>query len=201
MKKIFCILLLSFFASYFAVSQIVTTHPAVVTRNYNDTIFVIFDASQGSQGLMNYSGTVYAHTGVITNQSANDSDWKHAPLAWATPAVNIPKYTCTSLGNNLYRLAIAPNMTEYYGLTAGEIVQKLAFVFRNADGTKTGKTATGGDIFVDVVDASLHVAFEQPSQKNLLIAKDTELQIKINALLQSDITLFINGNNVISSVT
>lgn len=37
------------------------------------------DASKGKQGLYNYSATtdVYVHTGVITNFSANSSDWKH----------------------------------------------------------------------------------------------------------------------------
>ena len=47
-------------------SQIVTTTPAYPTEN--DYIVVYFDATQsGASELLNYSGTVYAHTGVFTN--------------------------------------------------------------------------------------------------------------------------------------
>ena len=38
-------------------------------------VTVVFDASLGSGGLIGYTGNVYAHTGVITNNSKNESDW------------------------------------------------------------------------------------------------------------------------------
>ncbi len=35
------------------------------------------------------------------------------------------------------------NQREYYGITNAVEVEKLAFVFRNANGSKEGKTAAG----------------------------------------------------------
>ena len=55
-------------------SQIVTTTPAYPTEN--DYIVVYFDATQsGASELLNYTGTVYAHTGVFTN--LNNSLWQY----------------------------------------------------------------------------------------------------------------------------
>ena len=39
-------------------------------------------------------------------------------------------------------------MATYYGLKPGEVVEKLAFVFRNGLKTKEGKDTGGKDIFL-----------------------------------------------------
>jgi 1,4-alpha-glucan branching enzyme len=161
---------------------------------------VIFDAAQGTQGLMNYSGDIYAHTGVNVMDDGSLTTWKYTP-AWANASSNIPKYKLTPLGGNKHQLAIAPNMRDYYGVAANEEIVKLCFVFRDATGSKEGKDIGGSDIFVDVVDMSLHVSFEQPSQKNLLIEKNTIVPIKINAILQNNINLYINNDLIASSAT
>ena len=54
------------------------------------------------------------------------------------------------MSENLWRLFIG-DIREYYGIPANETVRRLAFVFRNADGSKEGKAAGGGDIFIDVL--------------------------------------------------
>ena len=53
-------------------AQLITTTPAFVTDNGGE-VTVVFDATQGTGGLAGYSGTVYAHTGVITSESKTDS--------------------------------------------------------------------------------------------------------------------------------
>ena len=128
------LLFLSGVLSFAVSAQIIVTNPAFVTRDYTGVIEVIYDASLGQTALKDYTGAdgIYAHTGVITTASLTDTDWKHAPT-WGD---NAAKYKLTSLGNNKWKLMITPDMASYYGLTSGEVVTKLAFVFRN--GTPTG---------------------------------------------------------------
>src|SRR5665647_1901599 len=129
MKKYITILLL-LFISIGSWAQIVATTPQLVTQD-SGVIDVIFDASLGNGGLKDYAGTdVYAHTGVITNLSSSNSDWKHAPV-WLD---NSAKYKLISLGNNKWKFSITPSISVFYSLTTGEKVTKLAFVFRNSTG-------------------------------------------------------------------
>jgi hypothetical protein len=65
---LFCMFLISVSVN----GQVVRTEPAFPTEN--DSVTVIFDASQGSGGLANYAGDIWAHAGVITNLSTSPSD-------------------------------------------------------------------------------------------------------------------------------
>lgn len=171
-------------------SQIITTNPVFITKDYSGEIEITYDATQGTAGLKDYTGTdgIYAHAGVITSASTGSSDWKHAP-AWGD---NSAKYKLTALGNNKYKLLITPNMAGYYGLTAGEVVQKLAFVFRNGDKTKEGKDTGGADIFVPVYDAGLQVVFANPTGSKA-VTVGTSIDFTINASAISNLTLKLNG--------
>ena len=108
-------------------AQIVTTTPALPTDQGEVTI--VFDASQGNAGLKDYTGDVYAHTGVTTNLGA----WQHVIAEWA---VNNPKVLMTSKGNNKYELKLSPSIREFYGVLATEKISQLDFVFRSSDGKK-----------------------------------------------------------------
>lgn len=135
------------FVSIAAKAQ-VTTSPSIVIEGAQITIF--FDASQGSAGLKDFTGDVYAHTGVITDKSTSTSDWKYVKAEWTE---NISACKMTRTGQNTYQLIISEIRT-YYGVPTSEKVRQLAFVFRSADGTKEGKTASGGDIFVTLNEDS-----------------------------------------------
>jgi len=63
-----------------AFSQLVYTDPVVPITNQPVTVY--YDASLGSGGLAGYTGDVYAHTGVITDQSSGGSDWKYVKTEW-----------------------------------------------------------------------------------------------------------------------
>lgn len=130
----------------------VTTNPTFITKGYADEFTVIFDATKGNKGMVGAT-TCYAHTGVITTESKSDSDWKHAPT-WGD---NSAKYKLTSIGTDLWQLTITGGMKTYYGLSDTEVVTKLAFVFRDQAGTKTGKTADGGDIFYTLYEEGAFV--------------------------------------------
>ena len=62
------ILILSFLLSLQLFAQI-STNPAL--PNENSAVTITFDATQGTAGLKDYSGDIYAHTGVITDKSTS----------------------------------------------------------------------------------------------------------------------------------
>jgi len=175
----------------FVAAQIVTTTPAFITSDYTGAVTVIFDATQGNKGLMNHTGDVYAHTGVITNQSATDRDWKHAPT-WGD---NAAKYKLERVAGeaNKYRLDITPSIAGYYNLVPSEVVKKLAFVFRSATSPyKEGKTADGGDIFVDIYEPGLNVTLSA-TPSNQLVNSGTTVAFTANASEAANLVLTING--------
>lgn len=184
-KNIYFILLL--FIPLWVQAQIITTNPTFLTDDVAAEI--IFDAS--TTALNNYTGgDVYAHTGVVTDKSTSTSDWKYAPN-WLN---NSAKYKLSSLGNNKWKLVMSSGIRSYYGVAAGEKVLKLAFVFRNADGSKEGKD-NGKDIFVDVHEKGLRVSFETPLSDQLL-EKNTSLTVKANSSEISTLKLFLNGTQL-----
>ena len=142
----------------FAHAQIVTTSPAILQENSQNVILTYHaDAPQGNNGLKGLpsSTAVYAHIGVITNKSTGTSDWKYAPSKWGD---NSAKYRLTYTAANTYTLTIGDIRT-YFGITdPNETVSKIAVVFRNADCTKEGKTAAGGDILVDIAPAGFQLS-------------------------------------------
>jgi len=148
MKKILSVLFaLLCLAASPTMAQVVTTTPAIITRSSKD-IVITFQADGGNKGLMGVTSStpVYAHTGVITSESTSPSDWKHAP-AWGD---NSAKYKLKYVSANTWQLII-PDIRTYYGITdSNEQVRQLAFVFRTGDKSKEAKTASGGDILVEV---------------------------------------------------
>ncbi len=186
MKKSLYILLL-LLVPWWVQAQIVTTNPTFLTDDVAAEI--IFDAS--TTALNNYAGTdVYAHTGVITNKSTSTSDWKYAPT-WLD---NNAKYKLTSLGNNKWKLSMPAGIRTYYGVPAGEKVLKLAFVFRNSDGSKEGKD-NGKDIFTDVHEKGLQVSFEAPLTDQLL-DKNTSLSISAKSSEATTLKLYLNNTQL-----
>ncbi|MHC1739032.1 MAG: alpha-amylase family glycosyl hydrolase [Ignavibacteriaceae bacterium] len=188
---IFAIIALSF--STFG--QLITWTPYFATDT--DSIVVTFDATQGNAGLAGYTGDVYAHTGVITNLSTGLSNWKYVKTNWG---VNTPETKLTRIGTNLYQFSIKPSVRSFYGVPPAETIQKIAFVFRSALAPfQEGKTAEGGDIFLDMANAGLNAAIVTPSKGiNINQVNDT---VKISALafLSTQFTLY--ANNVLITQT
>lgn len=134
-----------------AAGKICWYEPAGASRY--DTITVWFDATLGTGHLKGWTGDVYAHAGVLTQESNSTSDWKHAPN-WGD---NSPKYKMTRSASNpdLYSLTMVPE--SYYGLTDDEELVSLAFVFRSPDCKVEGKDDGAADIIVDFANGSAHV--------------------------------------------
>lgn len=179
-------------------AQVVTTKPEFPTAD--DTVTIYFDATKGTGGLANHTGDVYAHTGVITDQSTSDSDWKYVIADWST---NTAKAKMERLNTNLYKLEITPSIRDFYGVPTGEKIDKMAFVFRNSDGTKEGKAAGGEDIFAEVYQNSFNVKFVEPADTLTFTKASKTFSILGIASLDdgnTDLSLSIDGQQV-KSVT
>jgi len=159
---------------------------------------------QGNNGLRGLSSSqiVYAHIGVITTKSANNSDWRYVVAPWPesdgsnAQAANLDKNKLKYITSNLYQLSIGDIRT-YFGITdATEHVKKIAIVFRNADGTKTGKTASGGDIFVDVLNDGFELYLSADHDR--LISEPTKVSFTLTASKAADLTLSVNGTQFAS---
>ncbi len=189
MKKLYFLLtvlaLLS--ARGLAAQDIVTPHPSPLQENSED-VYIIFHADLGNQGCMGLTSStpVYAHTGVITNKS--NGSWAYAPT-WLD---NSDKYRLEYDGPNTWRLEIG-DIREYYGITdPDEVVQQLAFVFRNATGSKEGKTATGGDIFVDVLPDGFQLSFTSDAS-TVLNSSTATVTFTAQTTAAADINIYIDS--------
>ncbi len=176
-------------------AQVITTQPVYPIDT--DSVTVFFDATQGNAGLKDVNPPIYAHTGVITNLSTSGSDWKYVIAAWN---VNLPKALMTPLGNNKYKITLKPSIREFYGVPASEQILKLAFVFRNSDGSKEGKDTGGADIFADVYTSAMSVNITLPEEKNLFLKQMTEIPVSAVSPPATSMKLFVNGT-LVKSVT
>ncbi len=174
-----------------AAAQIVTSSPAPLQEESKNVTLTYNAASPlGNNGLKGLKATdeVYAHVGVITNKSSDVSDWKYAPT-WGD---NAAKYKLSYVTTDTWKLTIGDIRT-YFGITdPDEHVQKIALVFRSANNAKEGKTASGGDIFVDVLQDGFHVVISSDAVSNIINAATT-INFSVNSTRTADINLTVNG--------
>lgn len=165
-------------------AQVVSILPSFA--NQNDTVVITFDATQGNAAL---TGTtvVYAHTGVITNKSTSPTDWKYVQGTWGTDDA---KVKMISLGSNKFSLKY--HIKTFYGLPSNETALKLAFVFRNVDGSKVGRSSDGSDIFVDLSLGGFSVLFKSPSTP-MVITESDSVSLSVSASAAGTLTLLKDG--------
>lgn len=175
-------------------SQVVVTVPAFPTEN--DSVTLIFDASKGNAGLINYTGDVWAHTGVITNLSTGPTNWKYVIAGWSE---NTAKAKLKALGNNLWELKIGPSVRAFYNVPANEKILKLAFVFRDATGAKTGRSSDGSDIFADIFEAGLNVSFTKPDKEFLAVDPGASIEVQVSATGADSVALFLDNARITSA--
>lgn len=175
-------------------SQVVTSIPQFPAEN--DSIIIYFDAEKGDGGLKGFTGDVYAHTGVITNLSIDGHDWKYVKTDWG---VNIPEIKLIKDSVDHYHLVIGKPRS-YYGISnSSEVIKKLAFVFRNADGSKSGRDAGGADIFYDLYQNELNVSITSPSEEPYFATLNDSVFIEVHSSFSDNLSLFLNDSLVIQS--
>lgn len=171
-------------------AQVVTTEPTPLQED-SENVVIYFHADEGSKGLMGSPANtaIYAHTGVeVISADGTTTSWKYAP-AWES---NNEKYQLSYVSENLWKLYIGDIRT-YYGVADDETVTKLCFVFRNADGSKTGKGEGETDIFVDVVDSGFQLEFRQSRLSSIVNAQTNPVKFTATTTTEANIKITVNG--------
>jgi hypothetical protein len=140
-----------------AMSQI-TTEPAFPIASQQ--VKITFDSKLDSK-LGTFSQDLYAHTGVGIEGVAN---WQHVIGNWGQNDVQ-PKLSY--IGDGVYELLITPDISTFYGVSAGEKVINMSFVFRNSAGNKQTN-----DLFVNVYQNGLNIELKFPTA-NAILEKGT----------------------------
>ncbi|WP_162852483.1 alpha-amylase family glycosyl hydrolase [Dinghuibacter silviterrae] len=168
------------------------------------TITITLDATLGNQGLLNYSDPahVYVYTGVITSASTSASDWLHLPFSnWSadTTAAALATY----LGNNKYQYTIH-NIRSFYNVPAGETIEKIAILFRSADGNTVQRNTDASDMFLTVYTGALAGQFTAPpfqplytpAPQPLSPAQGSTLPVTFVTNQAANLQLWYNGTSV-----
>ena len=182
----------------FTIAQSVSTVPAIPTST--NAVTITFDAS-GSE-LDNYTGDVYAHTGVLTSASTSNSDWKNVIGSWGN---NTTQPKLTRITANTYELVITPDIYTFYNVGTDETITDIAIVFRSSDGSQQSRP----DIFIQIFEAGLNVTITNPSNNDVFELNDNisitaessataDLEIKVNDI---SIGTVIGGTSISSDYT
>ena len=203
MKRFATLILAAVSVSFTVHAQLLTWTPDFAKDNDNITITV--DATKGNQGLNNYGTTsdVYVHTGVITSSSTSVTDWRYSKFTWATTPVAAQ---ATYLGSNKWQYSIT-NIRSFYGVPAGETIQKIAILFRNGAGTTAQRNADASDMYIPVYDNNIATRFTvplfQPTYTSVPepISKQVGDNIALTAIANKSSTmkLFLNGTEIQSA--
>jgi len=119
--------------------QSITLNPFTNAVIFEDSLMITYNAVLGQTQLTG-SPKVYMHAGYQETAFGPIISWVGN---WGQDD-GIGEMQ--NLGNNFWRITI--HVRNYFGLPMNTNVNALAMVFRNADGTLTGKDDTGNDIFL-----------------------------------------------------
>ena len=147
--------------SFQSFSQLLSWTPDFPTENTSPFTITV-DANYGNKGLLNYDNPseVYVHIGVITNLSTGSGNWKYVKTTWGTTDAAAK---ATSLGNNKWSFTITGGIRNYFGITdASEKIQKIAILFRSADGNIKQANKDGSDMFIPIYTNALAVRITMP---------------------------------------
>ena len=168
----------------------VTTEPAI--PNAGAKVKLIYDASKGTTGLKDCNCDVYIHIGAVT-AGPTSTTWNIIPFQWGT-ANAAAKMTKVAGQPNIYTYELTPNsfFTNPNNLT----IFRLGLVFRNADGSKEGKTTANGDFFVDLAQG-FDVKFTEPQSSGpISFAVGDQYTFKASANETADLTVELDGVKV-----
>ena len=175
---------------------LVTTIPSFPSAD--EPVTIIFDATKGNTALFNFGGDVYAHTGVITDQSTGSSDWKYV-IGGSFNAPN-PALKMTPLGDNKFKISFTPR--SFYNVPAGEKILKIAILFRNGDGSIVTRNKDNSDIYIPLYEkGSIAVRFTSPQLEPTFSptpslnaqAVGNEITVSAKASKAGSLTLSLNG--------
>ena len=168
-------------------AQIIEVDPQYPT--VNDAIDVTLHVDQCGCNLAGHTGDIYAHTGLITSESADPNDWKYVIAEWSE---NLTKAKLEKINSTTYILHITPDLTTFYEIPGGTEVEQLAFVFRSPDGS----LQTSPNIYYNVYEPGLSINITNP-ESDLVVKLTDTIDISAEAVMlgtpdPDSITLYID---------
>ena len=168
---------------------LISTDPAFVTEAMTEDITVILNtAGTAADG---FAGELYAHAGVLTENSTSNGDWKYVLSDWGQ---NIPECKLESKGDNIWHYTIKGGVHAWYGVPESERVTHLAFVFRSADCSIEVKD-NGADIFVELATEGLSVKIISPAH-GAILQVGQEYTVQVQQQAATSVKLFKNDTPV-----
>ncbi|HMQ00325.1 MAG TPA: alpha-amylase family glycosyl hydrolase [Cyclobacteriaceae bacterium] len=158
MKQLLISLSFCFAISFYGYAQQVTLNPSCGTPSQEVTI--TFNAADTP---LQNAGKVYAHAGVVTNNTNNPTgaDWRFVKGNWGQDN-GVGEMTKVAGTDTEWELKLSPTLREYFGVPAADDIFWLALVFRNA----TGSQQTSPDIYIRV---GSFIDITAPEQQEIFI--------------------------------
>ena len=150
LKAFFVCIIISLFSSGCS-TPLVEISPGSLTDTSNVTITC--NANMGNKGLLNFTGPVYIHLGLITDSSNHPNEWRYVKFNWgSTDEAALAK----PVGRNKWTYNI-PNIRKFFAVAENEKIQKLALLFRQGNCIdtlcRTLRNEDKSDILIPVIQS------------------------------------------------
>lgn len=189
-----------------AFGQIVVLDPA--NPQASDSVTIIYDATQGTGGLVGAS-SVYMHSGVVTSGQTGTA-WTNVIGNWGQDD-GVGRMTRVQGETNKWQITLSPSIREYYRVPENTTIFRLAMVFRNANGSVEGKgtpgTFPGGfvaqnqDIYLDI-NPGVFVRISSPTASPVFVEENGQVNFSATAsVAASSFALSLNTGSGFQEVT
>ncbi|WP_313383521.1 alpha-amylase family glycosyl hydrolase [Chishuiella sp.] len=182
MKKTLSIIMLLFIIY---IRAQISTIPTILEQNLPATIF--FD--KNGTGLENYSGNIYAHTGI----TIDGVEWQNTIGNWGD---NTNQPQLKFISNTTYKLDIPSSIYQFYSSNSSKNITAINVVFRSEDGKQQTE-----NFKIDV--GSFRMTLDQPSENSITnLSSGSEFKINATTTKSANWSLTANGveiENVTSS--
>lgn len=167
-------------------AQVISWLPNFPTTD--DSLTIIYDATQGNQGVLN-ADTVYIHTGLVT-AGPNATGWVNAQGNWGTRDSRV---RMRPLGNNRHLIKV--RIRTFYNYPTGNAF-RVGMVFRNFDGSRVGRSDQGSDIFLDLIQpGQVAVRFFAPSSSGVIeVEQGVPINVEARSSVNTSMVFSANGN-------
>ncbi len=177
MKKVVFVLLLLYHIPLFA--QLSWQGGSAPFPDQSATL--LFDAT--GTPLENYSGTIYAHTGVTIN---NSTHWVNVIGTWGD---NNVQPALTLIAGNIYSLDYTPTINDFYSNPTGSITA-IDIVLRSSDGS----IQTSPDYNIHLAQNTLTLT--SPTEDPVIVNSGTQITISATTTFISNFSLKANGPEI-----
>ena len=168
---------------------LISTDPAFVTEAMTEDVTVILNTA--GTAAEDFTGELYAHTGVLTTESTTTGDWKYVLAEWGN---NIPECKLERVDDNIWHYVIKGGPRAWYGVKEGETITHLALVFRSAD-SKTEVKDNAADILIELATEGMTVRILTASHGDILKVGE-EYTVQVQQQAATNVKLYKNETPV-----